>query len=63
MTQKELLYFEDAIGHLDNIDKLLNDFNGKVENSEIRNFLSKEQVTLQKLKSDLTNVLGGKANG
>lgn len=63
MTQKELLYFEDAIGHLGNIDKLLNDFNGKVENTEIRSFLSKEQTKLQSLKSDLISVVGGKANG
>ena len=39
MTQKELLYFEDAIGHIGNISKLLNDFTGKVNNQEIKDFL------------------------
>ncbi len=62
MTQKELLYFEDAIGHLKNIDKLLNDFIGKVDNNQIKDFFSSEQVKLQDLKSDLTAVLGGVSN-
>lgn len=62
MTQKELLYFEDAIGHLKNIDKLLNDFIGKVDNNQIKDFFSSEQVKLQDLKSDLTTVLGGVSN-
>ncbi len=62
MTQKELLYFEDAIGHLKNIDKLLNDFIGKVDNNQIKDFFSSEQVKLQDLKSNLTAVLGGVSN-
>ena len=62
MTQKELLYFEDAIGHLKNIDKLLNDFIGKVDNNQIKDFFSSEQVKLQDLKSSLTTVLGGVSN-
>ena len=63
MTQKELLYFEDAIGHLGNILKLLNDFNEKVDNNQIKEFLSNEKEKLQNLKSNLTNVLGGIVNG
>lgn len=63
MTQKELLYFEDAIGHLGNIDKLLNDFTEKVIDDQIKKFLSDEQKKLLELKSDLINVLGGNANG
>ena len=63
MTQKELLYFEDAIGHLGNIDKLLNDFTEKVIDDQIKKFLLDEQKKLLELKSDLINVLGGNANG
>ena len=63
MTQKELLYFEDAIGHLGNIDKLLNDFIGKVNNNQIKDFFSSEQTKIKNLKSNLTSVVGGKANG
>lgn len=63
MTQKELLYFEDAIGHLGNIDKLLNDFIGKVNNNQIKDFFSSQQTKIKSLKSNLTSVVGGKANG
>ena len=63
MTQKELLYFEDAIGHLGNIVKLLNDFDSNVQNNQIKDFFNNEKSKLQNLKTTLVNVLGGKTNG
>lgn len=63
MTQKELLYFEDAIGHLENIVKLLNDFDSNVQNNQIKEFFNNEKSKLQNLKTTLVNVLGGKTNG
>ena len=63
MTEKELLYFEDAIGHTSNIIKLLNDFINKVEDEKIKTFIEEEREKIYTLKSNLINVLGGKANG
>ena len=63
MTQKELLYFEDAIGHIGNISKLLNDFTGKVNNQEIKDFFNDENNNLKNLKENLINVLRGESNG
>lgn len=63
MTEKELLYFEDAIGHIGNISKLLNDFTGKVNNQEIKDFFNDENNNLQNLKENLINVLRGESNG
>ena len=63
MTQKELLYFEDAIGHLQNIEKLLNNFSSSVHNEKIKNFYENENQRLSNLKDNLTNVLRGETNG
>ncbi len=51
MTQKELLYLEDAIGHEKNIIKILNDSKEKVEDSMLITFLENE-IKLHELRKE-----------
>lgn len=62
MTQKELLYYEDAIGHEGSIIKILNDSIEKIESEELRNFLEGEVNIHTTLKEKLTNILEEKVN-
>ena len=62
MTEKELLYFEDAIGHTSNIKKILDDFIEKTIDDKIKDFFQEEKSKIINLNDDLTNTLGGKAN-
>ncbi len=53
MTQKELLYVEDAVGHEQNIIKILDESLANLEDENLVSFLEKEVKkhgnTLQKL--------------
>ena len=53
MTQKELLYVEDAVGHEQNIIKILDESLANIEDENLVSFLEKEVKkhgnTLQKL--------------
>lgn len=62
MTQKELLYFEDAIGHETNIIKICEDFINKMENDELISFMKKEVTRHQKIKYNLISRLEGVIN-
>lgn len=62
MTQKELLYLEDAIGHEKNIVKLCEGFLNNIESDELKEFMSREISNHNQLCDNLTNFLGGKAN-
>lgn len=63
MTQKELLYFEDAIGHIGNIMKILEESIKNVEDEKILSFMQNELSIQNNLKQNLMNMLEGKANG
>lgn len=41
MTQKELLYMEDAIGHCQNLETIFTNFASAIEDSELQKFLEK----------------------
>ena len=63
MTQKELSYYEDAIGHESNIIKIL-DFS--IQNLEDENLISFMEIELDKhnqMKDKLMNLLEDKNNG
>ena len=63
MTQKELSYYEDAIGHESNIIKIL-DFS--LQNLEDENLISFMEIELDKhnqMKDKLMNLLEDKNNG
>ncbi len=62
MTQKELLYFEDAIMHIDSIIKILNHSKQIIDDDNISNFIDNELSRQQSLKEQLMNTLGDKVN-
>ncbi len=63
MTQKELLYFEDAIGHESNIMKIIENNLHDLMDDELVSFMQSEYEKHQILKEKLINMLGEKSNG
>ncbi len=59
MTQKELLYVEDAVGHEQNLIKIVNETINLLQNTELKNFLSGQLKIHQDIKTALMNLLGG----
>ena len=57
MTQKELSYVEDAIGHEGNIIKICNDMVSKLSDQELVSFIKKEVEKHTALKQELMNML------
>ena len=62
MTQKELLYVEDAVEHEKSILKIINDIKNKISNSEIVDFLDNQITSHESIQSELLNLLGEIAN-
>lgn len=62
MTQKELLYVEDAIGHEKVIISNLQDIINCLNEEEIKNYIQKEIKTHTKMQSDLMNLLKENSN-
>jgi len=62
MTQKELSYVEDAIGHEENIIKIMREEINNLDDEEVLNFLEKEINIHSSLKEKLMNLLKEKAN-
>ncbi|MBQ9024320.1 MAG: hypothetical protein IJ105_03750 [Bacilli bacterium] len=62
MTQKELSYVEDAIGHEENIIKIINDSLNNLENEELISFIQNEVNNHTQMKEKLMNLLKEKAN-
>ena len=62
MTQKELSYVEDAIGHEENIIKIINDSLNNLENEESISFIQNEVNNHTQMKEKLMNLLKEKAN-
>ncbi len=63
MTQKELLYIEDAIGHEKSIISICNDTISKLQNEELVNFINQEIENHNTILTNLTNLLEAKSNG
>ena len=63
MTQKELLYVEDAIEHEKSIIKICNELIKMLEDEELITFLEDEITKHTNTKEKLTNLLEVKANG
>ena len=59
MTQKELLYVEDAVGHEQNLIKILTETINLLKNTDLKNFLSGQLKIHQDIKTELMNLLGG----
>ena len=62
MTQKELLYFEDAIGHETNIIKICEKSIKMLENEDLINFMMEEVDRHTSIKNKLLNQLEGEVN-
>ena len=62
MTQKELSYLEDAIGHVDNIIKICDESIKNLTDESLINFMNNEVNNHQSLKTKLLSTLEAKAN-
>ena len=62
MTQKELLYLEDAIGHEGNIITILEDTIKNLQNKDLKTFLKKELKKHESLEQKLMSTMEVKAN-
>lgn len=62
MTQKELLYYEDAIGHECSIIKVLEETNKNLQDEKLVEFIENELTIHNGIKDDLLSVLEGKVN-
>ncbi len=63
MTQKELLYFEDSIGHEENVIKIINDNIKCLKDEKLKEFMNNEVVKHESIKKRLLDKLEEKANG
>jgi ppGpp synthetase/RelA/SpoT-type nucleotidyltranferase len=57
MTQKELSYFEDAIGHVKNIISIITESIKQLEDQKLISFLENELSEQTQLKEKLINKL------
>ena len=62
MTQKELAYVEDAVGHEKNIIKILEETIKNIEDEKLKNFLQTELSEHNKTKEKLISKLEENAN-
>ena len=62
MTQKELLYVEDAIGHEQNIIKIINESLTVLEDENLVSFMEKEEKKHGDTLKDLLSVMEDKSN-
>ena len=62
MTQKELNYIEDAIGHEQNIIKVLDFTKENIQDEELKKFIENEYNIHIPMKDYLLNMLEGKTN-
>ena len=62
MTQKELLYVEDAVGHEDNIIKILTQSIKDLDDDRLITFMEEEKEKHNDLKQALLMLLEDEAN-
>ena len=62
MTQKELLYVEDAINHEKSIIQILSDAINNLNDENFVSYMQNEQATHEKIKNDLITLLKETAN-
>ena len=62
MTQKELLYIEDALGHEKNIIKILEETINYLQDNELVAFLKSELKKHTNMQEKLLNLMEDKAN-
>ena len=62
MTEKELLYVEDAIGHEQNIIGIINESLNNLEDENLINFMEEEKEGHQSTLDNLINKLKEQSN-
>ena len=62
MTQKELLYFEDAIGHENNIISICNEIVNMLSDDKLISFFKKEIKKHESMRCELMDMLEVKYN-
>lgn len=62
MTQKELAYVEDAIGHEETIISILNESKQNMQSEELVSFLNSEEEKHKSMKERLMNLLEEKVD-
>lgn len=62
MTEKELLYMEDAVSHETIIISICEDITEKLEDEELKNFFKREIEKHQSIEEGLKNLLEAKIN-
>ena len=62
MTQKELLYIEDAIGHETNIISICSEITQKLDDENMISFMENEVNVHEQMKEKLLNKLEEKSN-
>lgn len=63
MTQKELAYVEDAIGHEDSIIKICTDLVSRIDDENLCAFMNGEIEKHNNMKQKLLSLLEAKQNG
>ena len=62
MTQKELLYYEDAVMHEDNLLKICEESLNNLDDDNLKDFMRNEIEIHRSLKEELLNKLGEESN-
>lgn len=62
MTQKELLYFEDAVMHEANVIEMIDFSIEQLENNDLISFMKNQRKEHVKMKKNLLEMLEVKAN-
>ncbi len=62
MTQKELDYVEDAVGHENNLESIIKESMKLLENQELVSFMEKQLENHNSLQKRLMSLLEDKAN-
>lgn len=62
MTQKELSYYEDAIGHEDNIIKIITESINNLEDSQLVSFMESEKNKHNEMRERLMTLLESEVN-
>ncbi len=58
MTQKELLYIEDVLGHLQTMEQLLNNAKANLENTKLKSFVNKQLTKTKQQFNEIYKLLG-----
>ena len=57
MTQKELLYIEDTLGHLQVLNQLLSNAKTNLEDAKLRNFVGKQLTKTKQQFNEIYKLL------